>query len=159
MRALIFTLTISFFTLFNGLSQSNTSTIFFKKGKIVADGKAYSNVNEIKQLFASTENKEVQLLVQKYSSQKKWSNVLGIGGLFLLAGGLKANIDRRGQTTIAEKLISLSGGICLGLGISLNKKSSKTLNTAVELHNFDQKKELGFVSESFIPEVKYIISF
>jgi hypothetical protein len=159
MRALIFTLTISFFTLFNGLSQSNTSTIFFKKGKIVADGKAYSNVNEIKQLFASTENKEVQLLVQKYSSQKKWSNVLGIGGLFLLAGGLKANIDRRGQTTIAEKLISLSGGICLGLGISLNKKSSKTLNTAVGLYNFEQKKELGFISESFIPEIKYTINF
>jgi hypothetical protein len=159
MKAIIFTIVLIFTILFNALSQVNTPTLFFKKGKIVANGKTYSNGNEIKKLFISVENAEVQTLIQKYSSQKKWSNVLGFGGLFLLAGGLKANIDRRGQTTIAEKLLSLSGGICLGLGISLNKKSSKTLNTAVELHNFDQKKELGFVSESFIPEVKYIISF
>ena len=112
-----------------------------------------------KELFAKTEDKEIQILVQKYSSQKKWGNALGIGGLFLLAGGIKASIDRNGSTTIYEKIASLSGGICLGLGISLNKKSSKKLNTAVGLYNFEQKKEMGFVSELFIPEIKYTIKF
>lgn len=159
MRAIIFTFTLIFTTLFNALSQDNTSTLFFKKGKIMVNGKEYSNVNKIKGLFANTDDSEIQLLVQRYSSQKKWSNVLGIGGLLLLAGGIKANIDRNGNTTIYEKMESLSGSICLGLGIAFNKKSSKTLNTAVGLYNFEQKKELGFVSESFIPEIKYTINF
>jgi hypothetical protein len=131
-----------FSTFLNAFSQDNTSTIIFKKGKIIANGKVYSNVNQVKELFAKTEDREIDMLVQKYSSQKKWSNALGIGGLFLLAGGMKANIDRNGSTTIYEKIASLSGGICLGLGISLNRKSSKTLNTAIGLYNFEQKKEM-----------------